>query len=841
MWHSTIRTGLMVTVAALCGAALFILFMTLYGNSVKWPRPATLGSSAVPMWPMPVIYSEDPFDRNSKPNAVTWPQQLPSFHKGEQAAMTVTAIDHLTAASSHITAMTVDRRGRWWIGTEGQGVFRYAPTNRRGHRWRQFTSRSFAPNNVYALACDGMGRIWAGSLRHGVSVYNGAHWRNYDLIAGQGYGHLVRAVSLHQAGTAAGQAVDSTAYLSTTARAGPLGQRIFGIAISPIDGDIWIATAKGLTRYRVHKNIWQYYTRAAGLPANQLSCLAFAPDGNLFVGTQCNGIAVGRALSHYRKWTHISAPLHPPTKGWGVGLPDNRINALVVVPRGIHHGQTAYRVYAGTDSGLAFGEENGQLWQYVRGRNYTVKVKWLWHTPPHWMPPPPAVLHSMLTSDYVTTLATDADGNIWIGHRTTGFEILNQHNTRIFPAENSANNVTAHDFIASMAPLPDGGMLIGGYQSGLFRARVSIRGGKRTRFKAAGKISNFPPLPAGARAPTAAAIQKCLAQVKAGQGRPMEAAGLGADWRTEGDWLGHYGVAYARLCAGTPTFYNAAEEFAGALGVDIIRESSPHQLPYHGDVAYYVSWYHSPELRTLYFPNLQQRVEAEWNDAGGRYPRLFDGPDMWLKVRIPKGLYRLSFYFHNKDGQSGINDTRDYLVQLYPKGNSPAQAWAYQRPLATSRVMQFWGGMYCRFLISGPGTYQVRLDRNYGYWMTVAGMFLDHITGPKNLVGYTQLDGLPVSTYRPADPQLDRMITQSGAYRLWRRLNEIRSYSAADISAQWTDRILAYRFAEVHDFPPALLERWRWKLCLWLPSDRRAFNLAVQGIPPPNLPVVSGK
>ena len=734
-------------------------------------------------------------------------------------------VSKLVMPSRCITAVTQDSAGRWWFGTEGQGVFCYSPAAHGLGEWGHFTRRNGAPRNVYALSCDALGRIWAGSLGHGVCVYNGRYWRNYDLLAGRRYG------------TAAGDSVE--AFLATAqprrllaykpapgniSRAGPLGQRVFAIATSPVDGSVWMATSKGLTRYHIRAQTWQYYTTANGLPVDTLSCLAFAPNGTLFIGTQCNGIAWASPQSHYRLWHRIVGPVHLPLTAMGLGLPSNLINALLVVPRKKVHGRWRYRVYAGTDGGLAIGNEDGRRWRFIRGRNYLGKIKGLWHVPTHYPQPSSRELHGLLTSDFVTCLAMDGDGNIWIGHRSTGLEVWNQNQHRIFPTARSPDSTIATGFVASLAPLVGSGMLIGGYECGAFHAaeRWSAMRPGRSPWQS----TTTPPLPAGALPPSQAELARWIARVTAGQGHAVTAAFMDEDWRTEGDWVGHYGVRYARLCAGTPQYANAEEQFFGGLGgADIIRESSPHQ--YAGDVAYYVSWYHSALRRTLYFPDANQRIEAEWNDAGGRYPRLYDGPDMWLKVKVPTGLYRLSFYFHNKDGQTGGNDRRDYVVGIYPKHSSPALAWACQRPLAQARIMQFWGGMYCSFVLKGPGNYQVRLKRNYGYWMTVAGMFLDRVSGPRNLTGFTNLDGLPMKDYRPPQYKPTPSVAASPAWKLWHLLNHRASYSKKDMGAQWPGRVLAYRYAQFHGFPPAMLARWRWKLNVWLPVDRAAFNRAM--------------
>ena len=855
-----IYTGLIVTTAVLCGIVLFVVLLTVMERSTailpsaatvtlpipprNAPPPPMTNAITTPTSATHVVMTAAPMPQStfvplahqlSMPQKITYRQNLSVPQPGVQAPMTISAINHVRVHSSWITALTVDQRGRWWIGTEGQGVICYDPSKPQGHRRRQFNKKNFAPDNVYALACDGMGRIWAGSLRHGVCVYNGRQWRDYDLTAGQGYGRASGIVySLMNTGKSPAhwQAVaDPNA--PTTGRAGPLGQRIFAIAVSPLDGNVWIAGAKGLARYHTRKNTWQYYTRADGLPANQLSCLAFAPDGTLFVGMQCDGVAIGSPKNHYAAWTHIPGPVTPATTAWGVGLPDDRVNALAVAPRGFHHGHPTYRVYVGTESGLAYGEDNGQLWQFIRGRNYTLKVQGLWHVPKHWKPPSATIKQNLLATDYLSSLAVDADGNIWIGHRTGGFEILNQHNIRIFPGGDSAGNATAHDFIVSMAPLPNGGMLVGGYESGLFEVKTHLPAGAVAAIKASPKPRSVPPLPAGARAPTTAALETLIAAVKAGQGHAVAAASLGADWRTEGDWVGHYGVAYAKLCDGGPNFQTGQDQFFGGLGyARVDQQASPHMLQ-SGDMRYYVAWYHSQLRRTLYDPDMAQRVEGEWNDDGQDYPRFFQGPDMWLAVTIPRGLYRLSFYFHNKDGESGFNMVRDFTVQVFPQGLPPAVAWQAYKPLAQGRIKQFWGGMYTTFLLKGPGIYSVRLARNSSLNMAVQGMFLDPLAGPKSDNGYTNLDGLPLSSYRPPAATPAGSVTASAAYRLWQLLDNRHSYSKKDVPAQWPDRVMAYRYAQAHHYPQTLLARWRWKLRIWLPTDRHAFNTTMQMLPTP--------
>jgi ligand-binding sensor domain-containing protein len=66
---------------------------------------------------------------------------------------------------------------------------------------------AFGTDNAHAITCDALGRVWVGHLNHGVSVFNGLTWRNYDVPDG------------------------------------PRGERVFAMTTSPIDGAVRIATS----------------------------------------------------------------------------------------------------------------------------------------------------------------------------------------------------------------------------------------------------------------------------------------------------------------------------------------------------------------------------------------------------------------------------------------------------------------------------------------------------------------------------------------------------------------------------------------------------------------------
>ncbi len=230
-----------------------------------------------------------------------------------------------------VTSLAQDAQGRVWVGTEDHGLWVTDPAA-TAKAWAHFGPQDgLAEDSVTALVCDLKGRMWAGHLSHGVSVYNGQSWKNYD------------------------------------AATGPLGDHVFALAVSPKDGDVWIATEAGLTRYSQSKDRWQYYTSADGLPSNQAQALAFDKNGTLYVGMQCDGLAIGSATDDFQTWQHFIGPTRPAPVPSGGGFPDSRINALLVA----HDGS----VYAGTPTGLAGSQDSGKTWHYLRGADWLDKAQ----------------------------------------------------------------------------------------------------------------------------------------------------------------------------------------------------------------------------------------------------------------------------------------------------------------------------------------------------------------------------------------------------------------------------------------------------------------------------------
>ena len=637
-----------------------------------------------------------------------------------------------------VTALAQGAGGELWVATEDAGVWRYE-TGAMAHalsvsttkgppssHWVQFTARDgLGDNSVYALATDKQYRVWAGTLNHGVSVWNGKTWRNYGVLEG------------------------------------PLGERVFDIAVCPTDGDVWIATNAGLTRYSVAKDSWSYVTRADGLPADAVKTLAFDQAGNIIVGTPCDGLALASAADGYKSWRGVKGPEQMPLTSTGKGLPSGLINDVLVAQDGTY--------YVATTTGLAWSRDAGQSWAFVRGQDYAAKVKGLYGGPPvDWKESDkPDVL---LAEDYVTSLAQDEKGRLWIGHWVKGSEVLEMEGgvsggikdvvaqeksgfVKAILSGGSAGPLLARydegispAFGAAMATAkPQTGTAVAQTLAGVTKQAIQAPQGDAATAKAAR-------LPSPLVAPQLDELNDLLRRVRAVAAAPdgPGVVPLADDWTTQGDWLGRYGRYYARLHAMTsPTDYAWG---AGAQNVPYAARIGPNTTP--GDqLRYWVQWLytdnpHSLEMPPVYYhsrlkaglvsqqennPATQKyRRQAEIDDHGEVYPMPHDGPHIYVSIGVPPGDYILSLYDFNKDGQDGYNRLRDYRLSLrsHP-ANLPLESvegFENWPELAKGRIRDFRGGVYKRFLVRGPQTLTVQVSRNYSFNTILAGVFLDAVT-----------------------------------------------------------------------------------------------------------------
>lgn len=315
------------------------------------------------------------------------------------------------------------------------------------------------------------------------------------------------------------------------------------------------------------------------------------------------------------------------------------------------------------------------------------------------------------------------------------------------------------------------------------------------------------------------------------------------DWKTQGNWFGHYGTESAILCATSAPSDDVAAYSKKPYSVwDFI---GPHRAS-DDALRHWIHWLKTENPKTLYVPQLGYRRQAEWDDHGEAYPMSHDGPDLWFLLELEsEGIYSLSLYFFNKDGHTGHNRHRDYLIEIYP---APAEQqdikdifeeWprlseiAHRTsqntaPLAKTRLRDFWGGAYKVFCIAGPSKYFVRIKRNYSFNTILSLVAIDCLKGES----MTERMGIPLMhRYSYAAPRVTHLSLSEKALTVleaWKSLDD--SYDKVDcIKYQRKARIGACCLAKelsVEDPPQDLnsLKYIEWHLKQWNDEQRLNWN-----------------
>ncbi len=695
-----------------------------------------------------------------------------------EAASATTLVWRVDTQGGYVTALCAGVGGQVWVGTEDRGVWRYDPGAAAGAQWRQFTTRDgLGDDHAYALAGDAQGRLWVGHQRHGVSVYNGREWRCYGPAAG------------------------------------PLSERCYQILPRP-DGRVWLAGNLGVSCYQAAIGRWAHWTRAEGLRSDEVTALAEWSDGRLLLGTGCHGVQVGLTGGV------VGAGEDSGRLPQGTGLPSAQINGLLVGRNGA--------CYVATPNGLGYSADQGRTWRFRRGPDWAAKLP---RPAAGQTRPAPVVDGDLLLEDYVTCLAEDADGLLWLGHRQWAYEVLDPATWRrvhSFDAEPGRKPVKADatygrlpgDYVTAILPRPAAPPLIGWYGA----PGLTAAGGPVPRHRDA--ATPLPGTPAGLPTPAAAPLAADLAAMAArvrSPGRQWsagQAAYLRDDWATQGDWVGRYGRQLAVLCA----VQAPLDQHIGLGGEFQVRPRLGLEARAGDSVRYWLHWLRTDDPRTLYSPVLGYRRPADWDDHGETYPAAVTGPDLWVKLQAPAGVYRVSLYFFNKDGHDGLNRNRDYLVDLLPYSTDLAGV-AQSAPLARTRVRDFWGGVYKQFVVAGPGRWWLRVQRQHSLNAILQGVFFDRLAGPEARTDELPLAWMGNTTYAPPAAAAPAGL-RTPATALWATLDSGWGRPEA-LPAQVPGRLLAYRAALADGAPPDVLAGWRWRLPLWTSADRAGFNAAM--------------
>jgi hypothetical protein len=634
--------------------------------------------------------------------------RTPRYNEGRP--LTAVAV---SVPAQHISALYHDELGNVWIGTEGDGIYCFDIA--KSETQPVIVPVELKQAKIRSLVMDKQRRIWVGTLREGLFIRCGDEWQRYEI-----------------------------------------GQRIS--AIKTNDSRVFVAAEKGLVVYDSQTDTWTDIDLQKDV--KQVTALAFGAADKVFVGTACDGIfllnsdntgkySISKHITAKRRFGHGSAPTVSPVPldACGEGLPSNQINALLTGMDGA--------IWAATAAGLAWSRDSGENWYFVRGRDYGEKIRGLLAGTPHgWRELPRNRFGELFPEDDLAILQEDTGGVLWVGTRSLGCiaikpeafyrTILPQSDSpgsqQKFLEEMATNSTrfygTKADQITAMASLPDGSILLAsrkgllekmGHPDSMSHSKTILSAEKKEQ------VAQFPsPYPIKSVERESTSNERC--------------AVLADDYVTGHHWAGHYGKTYTIVSDSKDSYDRvmALDEslckirlFVGFVGNrtrPLERKTLIREMPRHR---------HSDE------PHGSMTSLDAWICGDNAVPKTADGQHLWCEVQLSQpGRFDLSLYFVDPDAVPKANiktheKPRDYLVEIFPEpppsrtriaksdwqeSGRRAGEWATQsESLAVSRVLDFGDGGYKRFALTGPGTYLVKVDKNYSRRIELCAVLIDRL------------------------------------------------------------------------------------------------------------------
>jgi ligand-binding sensor domain-containing protein len=287
-------------------------------------------------------------------------------------------------AGNNITSIAVDSIGNIWFGTgyecsHGGQCGAHGVSKFDGSTWTNYTTADgLAGDYITAIASDLAGNMWFGTAYGGVSKFDGTTWTTYldmGLIDRDALGNVwfITNDGLSK--------FDGTSFTTYTKPDGLPGYEITAIASDPA-GNVWVGTNEGLSKF--DGSTWATYTTADPLAGNYVNAIASDPMGNLWIaGGDCyeygcfdNGVSRFDGTN----WTTYTT---------ADGLAGDWITAIAV-------------------------DKDGNMWFGTAGCSVCSSNGVSRFDGTHWTTYTTA---DGLADNYVVSIASDPNGNLWFGSR----------------------------------------------------------------------------------------------------------------------------------------------------------------------------------------------------------------------------------------------------------------------------------------------------------------------------------------------------------------------------------------------------------------------------------------
>lgn len=699
---------------------------------------------------------------------------------------------------SYVTGTMLATDGSLWVIGENASIYRLDAGSRENDSWLDLRYFKNFPNtsDFRCIVQDKQGRIWVGTDHSGVAVFNGEEWKTY------------------------------------TQETVLLGDRVYALAVSPLSGEIAIASSGGVTIYNPKDESWKDLTRADGLVSDQVSSLCFDKKGMLWVAYHCGGVSYSSSQNRYLKWKTIQSKwywdekqnIRQPETPSGEGLPSNLCN---VIMEG-HNGS----ILLATCGGLAWTSKTGN-WQYMRGADYNFKNEGVFGAKISRNKKRVVKNDYFLKEDYVSALQSTEKG-IFVGFRSYG-AILLDHKTHsvIKDYGKDKRNSLSSQFVTTIVAYPNGTVLAGTYGKGL----VMLERGKKEWTFDKHEIDQCPPFP---KEPSVLSMENltALGENKLHSDK-RDVFFWKEDWNTKGDWCERYGRDYALLCATNAPRDDYFYSFPNQK-ISVVGKTGANQKKGEG-LRHWIHWGCANNNENV-LRNIMSgiRTEAEWDDHGENYARSFDGPDVWAFLSLPQGWYHFALYFYNPNGHEKNPALRDYLIEVrkFPLMESPNNNYELKDTLekgdiskltkypvlARSRVNFFTrSGVYKSFLAKGGCLYAIRICKNNSFNTILNGIFVTKLLDGKGNKHVREHPSRQYCNIYPKPPSINGEETTKGIINIFDKVAKIPA-NANDASRSEALKTYIYRTAVKNGEKLDTIKFMRWHLNLWNQEERNAME-----------------
>ncbi|MDP4236135.1 MAG: two-component regulator propeller domain-containing protein [Bacteroidota bacterium] len=387
------------------------------------------------------------------------------------STFTVMPIPNLPSAYKNIYCLATDPSGNVWIGVAAGNNYG-ALVKYDGTNWTSYTPQNSTIVDAYvnSLACAADGSIWIGFADNIIQNFDGTSFTGYSVqpgIAG-GYGSINTVAIGSDGGIWIGDYLGTGEFIDDKWNVFGVGGT-GGIAIG--NGVIWIATDGGLVK--MHGSTWDSYTNFSNssLTSNQMeAALTVDQKGNTLAAVFSNTQEASNTIASFdgKNWTTITPPLDPTNMSRPISLAADSLGNLWIGMMDIglvRFDGANWDVFDDTNSALitnrvkciTYDKRSKKIWagtylsQNGKGSGCAAfdGKAWKGYSGPDMGFPGYAEINQ---------IAIDTAGNVWVGAAYQGVSRFDGNAWQLFTTKNSG---MPDDFVTSVAADTDGSVWIG--------------------------------------------------------------------------------------------------------------------------------------------------------------------------------------------------------------------------------------------------------------------------------------------------------------------------------------------------------------------------------------------